>query len=165
MSISCFLKLKGPKGAVKGESKQSKHEGQIEIFSWNWDVQNAANNTGCGSGKGKGTPGMLILSKKFDSASPVVAKGCADGTHFEEAVLDMTKASGPDDQQAVFLTVTLKEAFISGVRINASQTGDVFEDVILSYKDIEFNYKPQDAKGGMGGDIKFGWDVIAQATR
>jgi len=161
MSISCFLKLTN----VKGEAKQKDHKEQIEIFGWNWDVQNAANSTGAGSGVGKGTPGMLVLSKKYDSASPVLAKGSADGTHFKEAVLDMTKASGSDNQQAVFLTVTLKDAFISGVRINASQTGDVFEDVILSYKDIEFNYKPQDAKGGMGGDIKFGWDVIGQESR
>ena len=165
MSISCFLKLTGPKGVVKGEAIQANHGEQIEIFSWNWDVQNAANNTGAGSGKGKGTPGMLILSKKFDKASPVLAKGSADGTHFDEAVLDMTKASGSDSQQAVFLTVTLKGAFISSVRINASETGDVFEDVILSYKDIEFNYKPQDDKGAMGGEIKFGWDVIKQETR
>jgi len=165
MSISCFLKLTGPKGVVKGEATQKDHKDEIEIFRWNWDVQNAANTTGAGSGKGKGTPGMLVLSKRFDSASPVLAKGSADGTHFNEAVLDMTKASGADNQQAVFLKVTLKGAFISSVRINASETGDVFEDVIFSYKDIEFNYKPQDDKGGMGGDIKFGWDVIGQETR
>jgi type VI secretion system secreted protein Hcp len=29
----------------------------------------------------------------------------------------------------------------------------------MSYGFIEFGYKPQDAKGGMGGELKFGWNV------
>ncbi len=34
-----------------------------------------------------------------------------------------------------------------------------------SFKDIEFAYKPQDDKGGLGGEVKFGWDVATTETR
>ena len=27
----------------------------------------------------------------------------------------------------------------------------------MDYDDIEFAYKPQDDKGGLGGEVKFGW--------
>ena len=34
-----------------------------------------------------------------------------------------------------------------------------------SYKDIEFAYKAQDDKGGLGGEVKFGWNVATTETR
>jgi type VI secretion system secreted protein Hcp len=39
------------------------------------------------------------------------------------------------------------------------------ESVSMSYKDIEFEYKPQDDKGGLGGEVKFGWNVATTETR
>jgi type VI secretion system secreted protein Hcp len=35
----------------------------------------------------------------------------------------------------------------------------------MTYGDIEFEYKPQDAKGGLGGPVSFGWDVKASDFR
>jgi type VI secretion system secreted protein Hcp len=29
----------------------------------------------------------------------------------------------------------------------------------MSYQSIDFAYKPQDEKGGLGGEVKFGWNV------
>ena len=34
MAVDVFLKL----GDVKGESKDSKHEGEIDVLSWSWGV-------------------------------------------------------------------------------------------------------------------------------
>ena len=46
MAVDVFLKL----GDVKGESKDSKHEGEIDVLSWSWGVA----QTGIGSmGGGK----------------------------------------------------------------------------------------------------------------
>lgn len=67
--------------------------------------------------------------------------------------------------QKDFLKVTFKEVFISSVQPAGSSGGDVMEQVSCSYKDVEFAYKPQDDKGGLGGEIKFGWDVATTATR
>jgi len=158
MSIDCYLKLDG----VKGEAVQKDHKEEIEIFNWSWGVHNASCTVGSGSAVGKGTPGMVSLSKLYDSASPTLAKYCANGKHFDKATLTMTKSG--EGQQA-FMTVTLKEVYISDVNTSASQGGDVHENVSISYGDIEFAYKPQKADGSMGGEIKFGWDTRTTETR
>ena len=33
------------------------------------------------------------------------------------------------------------------------------ESVSFSYGEMETSYKAQDAKGAMGGEVKFGWNV------
>jgi len=158
MSIDCYLKLDG----VKGEAVQKDHKEEIQIFNWSWGVHNASCTVGSGSAVGKGTPGSVSLSKLYDSSSPTLAKYCANGKHFDKATLSMAK-SGEGQQN--FLTVTLKEVYISDVNTNASQGGDVHESVSISYGDIEFAYKPQKADGSMGGEIKFGWDTRTTETR
>jgi type VI secretion system protein ImpC len=46
-----------------------------------------------------------------------------------------------------------------------SKLPSVVETVSMTYKDIEFEYKPQDEKGGLGGAVKFGWNVATTETR
>ena len=58
-----------------------------------------------------------------------------------------------------FFNVTLKEVFITSVSNSASAEGDMLEAVSMSYRSIDFSYKAQDAKGGLTGEVKFGWDV------
>jgi type VI secretion system secreted protein Hcp len=48
---------------------------------------------------------------------------------------------------------------------NCTDTGDLQETVNLSYGDIEFEYKTQDAKGALAGSTKFGWDLTSTKTR
>ena len=48
---------------------------------------------------------------------------------------------------------------------SAGSEGDIEEQVKCSYKDIEFAYKAQDDKGGLGGEVKFGWNVATTETR
>jgi len=158
MSIDCYLKLDG----ITGEATQKDHKGEIELFHWDWNVHNDSCTVGSGSGVGKGTPGMLNCSKRYDSASPTLAKYSANGKHFSTATLTMAKSG---EGQQTFLTVTLKEVFIAAVNVTAKQEGDVNETVAMSYGDIEFDYKPQKADGSMGGDIKFGWDIRSTETR
>jgi type VI secretion system secreted protein Hcp len=158
MSIDCYLKLDG----IKGEAVQKDHKDEIEIVNWNWDVNNPSCTVGSGSSVGKGTPGFVSLSKNYDSASPTLAKYCANGKHFTTATLSMAKSG---EGQQTFLTVTLKEVFIASVGVNATKGGDVSESVSISYGDIEFAYKPQKADGSMGGDVKFGWDTRTTETR
>ena len=157
-NIDCYLKLDG----IKGEAVQKDHKDEIQVFDWSWSVHNSSCTVGSGSGVGKGTPGALNLSKLYDSASPTLAKFCANGKHFDSGTLTMTKAG---EGQQTFMTITLKEVYISDVNVSAEQGGDVRESVTLSYGDIEFAYKPQKADGSMGGDIKFGWNTRTTETR
>jgi len=152
MAIDTHIKFDG----VEGESTHVDHKGEVEILSWTWGVSNASLGSGGGSGKGKATPGDLHFVHRYDKASPVLAKKCAQGVHFPTVVMTSRKSG---EGQKDFLKVTMKEVFITSVQPSGSSGGDIAESVSMSYGSIEFAYKPQDAKGGLGGEVKFGWDV------
>ena len=156
MSSDASIKFDG----VDGESVKPK--GEIEVLSWNWGVSQPSGPAGGGSGKGKAIPGDFHFTHLYDKASPVLAKKCVSGTHFKDAKLTARKAG---EGQQDFLVVTLKEVFITSVMPGGSTGGDILEQVTCSYKDVEFAYKPQDDKGALGGEGKFGWDVAKTETR
>ena len=98
----------------------------------------------------------------YDKASPVLAKNCASGKHFPTVVLTARKAG---EGQKDFLKVTMKEVFVTSLAPSGGSEGDIVESVSASYKDIEFAYKPQDDKGGLGGEVKFGWNTASTELR
>jgi len=159
VTIDCYLKIDG----IDGESKHKGAEGQIEVHSWAWDAQNASNpGVGGGSGVGKAHPGFFTFSHLYDKASPTLAKSCASGKHIATAKLTASKAG---EGQKEFLTVTMKQVTVSNVTLRGDTGGELQESVNLAYADIEFEYKPQDDKGAMGGAVKFGWDVCSTEVR
>lgn len=157
MSSDATIKFDG----IDGEA--AKPKGEIDVLSWNWGVmQPSGASGGGGSGKGKAVPNDFHFTHMYDKASPVLAKHCVSGKHFATAKLTARKAG---EGQQDFLVVTLKEVLITSVMPGGSTGGDVMEQVSCSYKDVEFAYKPQDDKGALGGEVKFGWDVAKTETR
>jgi type VI secretion system secreted protein Hcp len=152
MAIDTHIKFDG----VEGEATHEDHKGEIELLSWQWGLSNSSGIAGGGSGKGKATPGEMTLSKLYDKASPNLAKKCATGVHFPTVVMTARKSG---EGQKDFFKITMKEVFITSVQNSASSGGDMMESVSLSYGEIEFSYKAQDAKGGLGGEVKFGWNI------
>jgi len=151
MAIDTYLLLDG----VKGEAKNKDFKDHIDVQSWTWNVSNASATTGGGSGKGKAEPGDFVFTHFYDAASPEIGKRCANGSHFATVELKAQKTGG--DKPLDFLVVKLKEAKITSVSPGAAGNGDIVEQVSMSYKDIEFNYKAQDDKGAGGGAVTFGW--------
>jgi type VI secretion system secreted protein Hcp len=158
MTTDSHLKFDG----VEGESTHKDHKGEIEVLSWSWGVTQAASLSGGGSGRGKATPGDFVFTHLYDKASPVLAKHCAAGKHFKDAKLTARKAG---EGQRDFLVVTMKEVFVTAVHPGGGSGGDIHEQVACTYKDIEFGYKAQDDKGGLGGEVKFGWNIATTETR
>ena len=158
MAIDTHIKFDG----VDGESAHKDHKGEIQVISWNWRVSNPSAPFGGGSGQGKGDPGHFTFEHNYDKASPVLAKRCADGKHFPTVKLTARKSG---EGQKDFLVVTMKEAFITSTTPNGTPGGEIRETVTMTYGDIEFDYKPQDKEGAMGGSVKFGWDVKASDFR
>ena len=152
MAIDTHIKFDG----VEGESTHTDHKGEVQVLSWSWGVSNASHGAGGGSGKGKATPGDLHLMHLYDKASPVLAKKCAQGVHFPTVVITSRKSG---EGQKDFLKITMKEVFITSVQPAGSSGGDIAESVSMSYGSVEFAYKPQDEKGGLGGEVKFAWDT------
>jgi len=152
MAIDTHIKFDG----VEGESTDSAHKGEIDVLSWSWGVSNAGAGSGGGSGTGRATPGDLQFTHVYDKASPVLAKKCAQGRHFPTVVLTNRKSG---EGQKDFLRITMKEVFIASVGPSGGSGGDILESVSMRYGHIEFSYKPQTPSGGLGGEVKFGWNV------
>jgi len=158
MSTDSHIKFDG----VEGESTHKDHKGEIDVLSWSWNVSNNTSLAGGGSGKGKANPGDFVFTHTYDKASPILAKQCASGKHFKTVKLTARKAG---EGQKDFLVVSMKEVFITAVSPSGGHGGEIIENVAFTYKDIEFEYKAQDDKGGLGGAVKFGWDVATTETR
>ena len=158
MTIDCHIKFDG----VTGEATHKDHKGEIEVLSWSWGASNASGLAGGGSGMGKGSASDFNFMHKYDKASPVLAKQCASGKHFPTVVMTARKSG---EGQKDFFKVSMKEVFITSVQPSGSSGGEIMESVSMSYKDIEFSYKPQDAKGSLGGEVKFGWNLATTETR
>ena len=153
MAIDTYIKFDG----VEGESTHQDHKGEIEVLSWSWGVSNSSGGAhGGGSGKGKAQPQDFHFTHHYDKASPVLAKKCAQGVHFPTVVITARKSG---EGQKDFWKVTMKEVFITSVTNSASSGGDMTESVSFTYGEIETSYKAQDAKGALGGEVKFGWNV------
>ena len=147
---------------VEGESVHKDHKGEIEILSWSWNLSNASSvGAGGRSGQGKANMGEFSFTHKFDKASPILAKKCAQGVHFKEVAMTARKAG---DGQKDFLVIKMKEVFVTHVAPSGAGGGDIHESVSCTYGNIEFAYKPQDEKGGLGGEVKFGWDKTQKIT-
>ena len=158
MASDVHIKFEG----VDGESTHKDHKGEIEVLSWSWGVSNASATAGGGSGKGKGDPGAFNFMHIYDKASPVLAKKCTQGVHFPTVTLTARKSG---EGQKEFLKVVMKEVFITAVHPSGGGSGEISESVSMTYGDIEFTYKPQDDKGGTGGDIKYGWNAKTTEVR
>jgi type VI secretion system secreted protein Hcp len=159
MASDVHIKFEG----VDGEATHKDHKGEIEVLSWSWSAVNgSASRSGGGSGKGKGDPGDFSFTHVYDKASPVLAKKCVQGVHFPTVVVTARKSG---EGQKDFLKVTMKEVFITAVGPAGGSSGEIMENVSMSYGDVEFAYKPQDDKGGLGGEVKFGWNAKTTEVR
>lgn len=158
MAFDTFLKIDG----VEGESMQSKHEKEIEIYSFSWG---ATNPTTVGSATGGLSAGKVSVSgfnlmKKTDKTSPVLFNACCAGKHFKEAKVTMNKASG-DAGQAPFLTYKFTDVMIESIQWSGSTGGDdtPTESVSFVFAKVEIEYQQQDAKGAVGKPVLGSWDL------
>jgi type VI secretion system secreted protein Hcp len=174
-----FLKLDG----INGESQDSKHKNEIEIYSWSFGISNRGSAAkGGGMGQGKVQMYDVAFVKNVDAASPKLMLACAQGQHIKSAVLTCRKA-GKEQQE--YLKLTLSDVLVSSFHnglpdsYSFSGTGDqspvpsekitlnydsatVTETFSLNFTKVEFEYKEQKADGTLGGAIKTHYDIKQQ---
>lgn len=148
-----FLKLTN----IKGESKDSKHSGEIDIDSFTFGLTNGgAWASGGGGGAGKVAFQDITFSKSADSSTGPLMEACAKGTHIKEGLLTVRKAGG---QQEEFYKITLNDILVTSISNGGAAGGNPTETVSLNFGLIKFDYKEQAADGTLAGVVKFGWDI------
>ena len=154
MAVDFYLKITD----VKGESKDSKHAGEIEIESFSWgatQLGTSAHGTGAGGGKVSMQDFHFVM--RNNSASPTLFLFCANGKHLKEAKLTGRKAGG---KQEDFLIVTMSDVLISSYQTGGSAAGEVpMDQISLNYSKIEIDYLAQNEKGITASAGKKWWDM------
>ena len=154
MAVDVFLKL----GDIKGESKDSKHVGEIDVLSWSWGVsQTGSMSAGGGGGAGKANFSDLNIMHALDKASPVLMSKCATGEHIKEPTLVSRKA-GKGQQE--YLIVKLNDILITSVQPSGSSEHPM-ESVSMQFAKVDLEYKPQKEDGTLDAGLHFKYDIKA----
>lgn len=153
MASDIFLKLDG----IKGESKDDKHKGEIDLMSFSWGLQNGGDwASGGGGGAGKVSFNDLSCVKRCDLSTPMLMQACANGTHIKDGLLTVRKAGGKQEE---FYKISLKNILVSNITNTDASDGNPIENLSLNFEEIKFDYKEQTEKGTLGGVAKFGWNL------
>jgi len=155
MAVDQFIKI----GDIEGESKDSVHEGEIDILAWSWGMsQSGTMHEGGGGGAGKVSIQDVSITKYVDKATPILMKSCSDGSQVGEAKLTVRKAV---TEALEYVVITMTDVIITSISTGGSGGEDrLTENVTLNFAQVSLDYQPQGQDGSAdGGAITYGWDI------
>lgn len=150
MASDMFLKLDG----IKGESTDDKHKDEIEISSFSWGASSSSSisSASTGGGVGKASFSDFSFSKKVDIASPKLALISARGEHIATATFSIRKSGGAAGQ-VDYQVYTMDTIYVTGIQVHGDSAGEFYETLTLAPTKFKWEYKQQDAKGGLTGNV------------
>ena len=156
MASDYLLEIDG----IKGESKDDKHPGSIEIESFSWGAANPGNAaSGGGGGAGKVSFQDLHFASKTSKASPSLFLACAAGMHFKKAVLTVRKAG---EKPVEYYKVTVADLIITSFNSAGDDTGQdsvPTDSFSLNFSRIEFSVSELNSDGQPGDTVTVSWDL------
>src|SRR5260370_27716202 len=130
MAVDYFLKLEG----IQGESKDSKHQDEIEIGSFSFGAtQSGSFSAMGGGGSGKVSMQDFHFTIPTQKASPKLLLACATGNHIPKAILTCRKA-GKEQQE--FIKYTFTDLLVSSFQTGGSN-GTPMGPVSLYFPQID----------------------------
>ncbi|QPF75631.1 type VI secretion system tube protein Hcp [Roseateles sp. DAIF2] len=142
-------------GKVKGESTAAGHASDIVVRGFNWGV-GASGDAVAGQTTGRRSYRQLTITKNLDAASTALISAVATNDEVRSAKLFLRKAGG---EQQDYFTLTLEKARVATYDIEAGDDGAPLERITFSFQKIEIEYRPQSAKGQLGGSHTFNDDL------
>ncbi len=144
-----FLSLDSQRaGPVKGESTDSTHAGQIDVYDWSWGMSSST-ALGGGGASAKTALSELRIVKRVDNASTALMAVMRTNDPVKKAVLTVRKMGGtPFD----FFKLTIERGRITSYDVGSqAQAGtELLERFSISFEKIEVEYHAQ----GMDGAAK-----------
>jgi type VI secretion system secreted protein Hcp len=125
----------------------------FEITDWSFGVENPTtigSATG-GAGAGKVKFDEFKITKRVDTASPMLFKACASGQHFKEVVITVRRAG----QSTAYVTYKLETVFITSIQTGSSGGETPMETITFVYGKLTTTETPVS-----GPLVSFGWDQI-----
>jgi type VI secretion system secreted protein Hcp len=144
--VDAFADIDG----IPGESVNARHADEIDVFSLSWCVTNAG-NVGGGGGAGRPTFDNLVLGKHTDLATVPLVEAVATGQQIQNAVITLERAGATP---FAFLVIELQDVLVT--RVNSGWEGNQpDEQVSLAFGEACWEYRSQDATGGVGETRRF----------
>ncbi len=152
MAVDFFLKIDG----IEGESKDSKHQNEIDVLSWSFGAhQHGSMAGGGGGGAGKVSMQDFTFSMRMCKATPKLLLHCANGKHIPSALLTARKAG---ETQQEYLKIKFTDLLVSSYQTGGGGE-EPLESISLNFSKIEFEYREQKKDGTLDGPIPAGWDL------
>jgi type VI secretion system secreted protein Hcp len=156
MGFDAFIRFDG----IEGESTDSKHDGWIEIISYDLDIGQRVSRTASSAGGAtaeRADFSDLCFSKLLDKATPKLTQACAAGAHFDKIVLEICRA-GQD--KVKFMEYTLFNCIVSNITTSSADGEFPVDDVAVNFGRIQWCYTQQSRTGGGAiGNIAAGWSL------
>jgi type VI secretion system secreted protein Hcp len=153
-----FLKVDG----IAGEAQEAKHEGEIDVISWNWSMALGAMPAPGGGLAAAGRLSIkdLSVNKRIDKATPKLMLSCASAQHIKTAALTVRAVPNAGQTQIEYLKVKMDDVVVTSVGVAETNSGDRGTEVVtLNFRRIALDYSPQNVDGSLGAAISFKWDV------
>jgi type VI secretion system secreted protein Hcp len=153
-----FLKIDGSRqGGIKGESRDDKHAGEIDVVSWSWGM---AAQTGLpGDDSGKSTVHELRVNKRVDSASTALMQSLRNNEILKSVVLTVRKA-GSDPVE--YFKIKLQNARVTGLTAESGPTEtepELSERLSFTFDKVTVEYTPQGDDGRKRGALVFETEI------
>ena len=141
MAFDAFLKIDG----IDGESTAKKHEGEIEVLSFSWNIKNTSTpNSGGGGGSGKAVLSDFNIVKHVDKASPALMVAVCTGKRIDDALFTVEQARGGRGGEA-FLKIKLTDVLISSYQTGGGGNDVPTDQVSLNF--VKINVQVRDDRG------------------
>jgi type VI secretion system secreted protein Hcp len=149
-----FIKMDG----IDGESRDSGHEGEIDVLAWSWGMsQSGSMHSGGGGGAGKVSIQDISFTKFVDKATGNLMLACAQGAHIAEAVLVVRKAG---TSPLEYLVITMSRCLITSVSTGGSGGEDrLTENVTINFGGVKVEYQEQQEDGSGVPGPEFAWNI------
>ncbi|MES2742391.1 MAG: type VI secretion system tube protein Hcp [Pseudomonadota bacterium] len=159
MATDAYLQLDG----IKGESKDSLHQGWIELTTAHWGVvqpRSATESTAGGHTAERCEHRTLAVSKMADLASPILLQHCSMGKTIPKARLEFMRADG-NGNPVKYYHVELENVMIANIEQMISQGSILHDNIGLRYSKVKWCYTQQSIGGGASGNTSGSWDLAA----
>ena len=145
---------------MKGDSRDAKYPGAIELGSFQFGVTAPAAGlaTGTGSARtGRVQVSDISVTKALDGASVPLMFACASGRHIQNAVISFLKPGGARTE---YLKIKLSDVLVTGSSQSAASSADLpMESVSLNFAKMDWDFSEQDEKGVFKSIGRATWDV------
>lgn len=160
-SRDMFLKVTTARqGAIKGESIDDKHQGDIDVLGWSWGMN--VNSSLSTSGAGRATMHELHVQKSVDSASTALMAALRNNELIKKAVLTVRKAG---KSQHEYFKITIEDGRITGMDVATADHEPVpriAERLSFSFQKISIEYVPQGPDGQPRGSMQFATETTPE---